>query len=143
MIAFANLFVREGAAWFGDDLPLTEGLSWVDVLSMKLAMAFPILIFVLTSCQGEKEDEALVKKYEEKQATIESLEDELRKVRLAIDETEIPDPAPDLRKVKTEIKTANNEREELEDEIRKLEARKKQATADLQIYKGKYPLRSK
>jgi multidrug resistance efflux pump len=84
-----------------------------------------------------------VKKYEQKQATIESLEDELRKVRVAIEQTEILDPAPDLRKVRAEIKTAGKEREELEDEVRKLEAQKKQAAADLEIYKGKYPLRSK
>ena len=126
-----------------NDLPLTVGLSWVECPSMQLAKSFSILILVLASCQGEKEDAALVKKYEQKQATIESLEDELRKVRVAIEQTEILDPAPDLRKVRAEIKTAGKEREELEDEVRKLEAQKKQAAADLEIYKGKYPLRSK
>ncbi len=109
---------------------------------MKLAFSFLIFLSALVSCQGEKEDQALVEKYEEQQVIIEGLDAELRKVKMAIEDADDPAPALDFKGLKGEIKEASEKREALEDEVKALEAKKKKAEADLKRYQEKYPIRN-
>ncbi len=108
---------------------------------MKNALIFFASLMILVSCQGEKEDEALVAKHRKQAEEIDILEDELREVRAAIEEVEVPDEFPDLDKLKAEMKEATGKRGDLEKESRILEAKKKKALEDFEKYQETYPIR--
>ena len=108
---------------------------------VKRAILLPFFLISFASCGGDKEDQALVEKYKEQQEVVEALEKELREVRVAISDVEIPDEIPNLKKMEAELKKTVEKRETLETEISNLKAKKKKATEDLEIYKKKYPIR--
>ncbi len=99
------------------------------------------LLFLLTSCGGEKEDPSLVGKYEKQKKEIAALEEELSTVRNKIAEIEIPDPTSDLSNLKAEISKATDDRKGLDSEIKELEKQKVEAIKNLAEYKEKYPIR--
>jgi hypothetical protein len=124
----------------GDQL-LTRDISFVHLWVVKVAVLLPIVLMVLVSCGGDKEDKALVAKYKEQQEVLDSLERELREVRLAISDVDIPDEVPNLKKMESELKKTIEKREALEADILALTAKKKKEIEDLEIYKKKYPIR--
>ncbi|MFT6861468.1 MAG: septal ring factor EnvC (AmiA/AmiB activator) [Akkermansiaceae bacterium] len=106
---------------------------------MKLRIVgFAIL---LVSCQEEKIDSILQKKYEEQEVLIQSSRNELESLQKRIAEIEMPDPTSDLKDLKTKLVAASTQKSELELKIRELESEAVAAQKKLEDYTLKYPLK--
>ena len=107
-------------------------------------MKLPIVGFaiLLVSCQEEKIDPILQKKYEEQEVLIQSSRNELESLQKRIAEIEIPDPTSDLKDLKTKLVAASAQKSELELKIRELESESVAAQKKLEDYMLKYPLKT-
>jgi len=111
-------------------------------LAMKFAVSSLLVLILFSSCENEAESE-LMTKYNEQQVVLKNLQDDLTRVRREIERTKIADPAPDLRKIKAEIKQVKTEKEDLLSKIEALKIEKEAKRKEFEKYQNNYPIRSK
>jgi pyruvate/2-oxoacid:ferredoxin oxidoreductase beta subunit len=109
---------------------------------MKFAIAGFFFLILFSSCENEAESE-LMTKYKEQQIVLKELQDDLTRVRREIEKNEIADPAPDLRKIKDEIKQLKTEKEDLLIKIKALKVERETKMKEFEDYQKNYPIRSK
>lgn len=106
-----------------------------------VAVVIPLLL-TLSSCEKKGESEEM-KQYKERQVELKEMQDNLSRLSREIERKEIPNPAPNLKKIEAEIEAVKSEKSELVAKIESLKTEKKEKMREFEKYQKDYPISSK